>query len=162
MGEATGKAMTSPEGEPERLRVLRSFPALQRAGATALEEIAELAAALCGTPMAAVTLAACGTAGGSASSGGGPPPTPTTAVSVSPATASLFLGQTQQFSATVTGNSNTSVTWSVNGVGGGNSSAGTISEGGLYTAPSLLPSSASITIAATSQADTTASGSASV
>jgi hypothetical protein len=113
--------------------------------------------------LAALTLAGCGTAGGSPSSGGSPPPpTPTTTVSVSPATALLFLGQTQQFTATVTGNSNTNVTWSVNGVGGGNSTVGTITSGGLYTAPTLAPSSPSVTIAATSQADSSASGTATV
>jgi hypothetical protein len=113
--------------------------------------------------LAALTLSGCGTAGGSPSSGGSPPtPTPTTTVTVSPGTASIFLGQTQQFTATVSGSSNTNVTWSVNGVGGGNSSVGTITSGGLYTAPAVLPSSAAITIAATSQADASASGTASV
>ncbi|MDE3136444.1 MAG: hypothetical protein KGL59_07705 [Acidobacteriota bacterium] len=113
--------------------------------------------------LASLALAGCGTAGGSASSGGtSPPPAPTTTVSVSPGTASLFPGQSQQFTATVSGNSNTNVSWSVNGVGGGNSAVGTITAGGLYTAPAVLPSSASITIAATSQADSAASGTASV
>jgi hypothetical protein len=71
----------------------------------------------------------------------------------------LFLGQTQTFSATVTGTSNTSVTWSVNGIAGGNAAVGTISTTGQYAAPQILPSPASVTVRATSQADPLASGS---
>jgi hypothetical protein len=52
---------------------------------------------------------------------------PAIVVAVSPATASLAPGQTQQFTATVTGDSNTDVTWSASG--------GTITAAGLYTAP---------------------------
>ena len=65
--------------------------------------------------------------------------------------------------ATVSNTSNTSVTWAVNGTTGGSSTVGTISTSGLYTAPGLVPtSSASVTVTATSQADTTISGSATV
>ena len=56
-------------------------------------------------------------------------------LSVSPAGAALPPGATQQFTATVQGISNTGVTWSVDGVSGGNSSVGTINSSGLYTAP---------------------------
>jgi hypothetical protein len=42
---------------------------------------------------------------------------------------------TQQFTATVTGTGITTVTWSVDGIVGGNSTVGTISGAGLYTAP---------------------------
>jgi len=73
-----------------------------------------------------------------------------------------LLGNTQQFTATVTGSSNTAVSWSVNGVAGGNSKVGTISTAGLYTAPQDLPSPATVTVTATAQADTTRSASASV
>ncbi len=44
-----------------------------------------------------------------------------------------------QFTAEVIGIENQSVGWSVNGVGGGNASVGTISGSGLYTAPDLSP-----------------------
>jgi hypothetical protein len=91
-----------------------------------------------------------------------PSPSPAIAVSVSPANVSVALGATQQFVATVTNTANLSVTWNVNGMAGGNSTVGTVSPGGLYTAPQLLPQPASITVQATSQADTTASGSAAV
>ncbi len=72
---------------------------------------------------------------------------------------STRLSTTAQFSATVTNSTNQNVTWQVNGVTGGNSTTGTISAGGLYTAPSTLPSPTSETISATSQASPSASGS---
>ena len=73
------------------------------------------------------------------------------AVSLSPGSASLSTSATQQFTATVTGSSNTAVTWSATG--------GTISTGGLYTAPSTA---GTFTVKATSVADSTKSASASV
>ncbi len=83
-------------------------------------------------------------------------------VIVQPTSASVFLGQTQQFQASVAGSSSSAVTWEVNGVSGGSATSGTISTSGLYTAPSALPSSASVTVAAVSQADPQASASAAV
>lgn len=83
-------------------------------------------------------------------------------VTVQPDSASLFLGQTEPFQAIVSGTSNTSVTWNVNGVAGGNSTVGTISSGGVYTAPSILPANTTVTVTAVSVADAQASSSASV
>ncbi|HUZ46545.1 MAG TPA: putative Ig domain-containing protein [Terriglobia bacterium] len=80
-------------------------------------------------------------------------------VVVSPPSANLMVGQTQQFNATVTGSSNQNVTWAVDGVAGGNATVGTIQQGGLYTAPAV-PNT--VTVAATSVADTGGSGSAAV
>lgn len=57
-------------------------------------------------------------------------------VSISPSTSTIVTGATQQFQATVNGNNSSSITWAVDGVNGGNSSTGTISSAGLYTAPS--------------------------
>lgn len=95
--------------------------------------------------------------------GGAPPPFGTSVtVSVSPSTVSVPLGGTQQFTATVTGSANTGVTWSVGGVTGGNSTVGTISSAGLYTAPNTVPTSGSVTVTATSSADTSKSDSATV
>jgi len=94
------------------------------------------------------------------SSSSNPPPNVT--VTVQPATASVPLGQTQQFTARVTGASLNAVNWSVNGIAGGNSIAGTVSSSGLYTAPQSLPSPSSVTVTATSQTALSASGSASV
>ena len=98
-----------------------------------------------------------GCGGGNSSGGGGT----TITVSVSPATVNLALGAQSQFTAMVSGASNTAVTWQVNGVTGGSSTTGTISSTGDYTAPATLPSS-SVTVMAVSQADTTVSGSATV
>ena len=69
-------------------------------------------------------------------------------------------GTTVQFTATVSGTTNTAVTWQVNGVPGGNSTVGTISSDGLYTAPAVQPNPSTVTITAVSQADPTKSGSA--
>jgi YVTN family beta-propeller protein len=84
------------------------------------------------------------------------------AVTITPTTATVKLGQTEQFTDTVTGNSNTSVTWSVNNVTGGNSTVGTISTVGLYTAPINALNASSVTVTATSVADTAKSSSATV
>jgi len=51
------------------------------------------------------------------------------------------------------------VTWQVNGVTGGDSTHGTINASGLYTAPAAVPSPATVTVTAISQADNTKSGS---
>lgn len=83
-------------------------------------------------------------------------------VTVSPSDSSINTGAQQQFTATVTGSSNTSVTWSLSGVGCVGSVCGTISTSGLYTAPSQAPEPAFVTVTATSAADSTKSGSATV
>src|SRR6267378_2620018 len=77
------------------------------------------------------------------------------AVTLTPTTASLAIGATQQFTDTVTGSSNTGVTWSVNCLNGGNSTCGTISNSGLYRAPNTLSSPGPVTVTAISQADRT-------
>jgi Zn-dependent metalloprotease len=73
------------------------------------------------------------------------------AVSVTPTTATLATGATFQFTAAVTGSTNTAVTWTATG--------GTVTSGGLYTAPA---SAGTFTVKATSAADTTKSASATV
>jgi uncharacterized protein (DUF1800 family) len=83
-------------------------------------------------------------------------------VAVTPATGVLRAGAQEVFSATVTGTTNTAVTWSVNGVAGGNDTYGTIVGDGNYLAPTLLPKANTITVTATSVADTTASGNATI
>ena len=95
-----------------------------------------------------IALVGCGFAG----SPPGPPP-PNVTVTIQPTSASLFLGQTQAFQATVIGSTNTNVTWQVNGVAGGSTSTGTISSSGLFTAPAILPASANATVTAVSQAN---------
>ena len=82
--------------------------------------------------------------------------TSTVSVASSPQIAQLVVGSQQQFTSTVTGTQNTAVTWSVNGVVGGDSAVGTITPAGLYTAPAAVPSQSTITVTATSQAAPTA------
>jgi hypothetical protein len=84
-------------------------------------------------------------------------------VSVSPASANVRVNAQVRFTATVTGNSNPAVTWDVSGAIGGNSTVGFIdSISGLYTAPSVVPSPAMVSVHATSNAVHSAVGSASV
>ena len=85
---------------------------------------------------------------------------PGAAVTVSPTNASVPTGTTQQFKASVTGTSNTAVAWSVTGAGCSGAACGTINISGLYTAPAVAPSSATVTITATSVADPAKSGAA--
>ncbi|MGA7794373.1 MAG: DUF1800 family protein [Candidatus Acidiferrales bacterium] len=84
------------------------------------------------------------------------------AVMVAPATAMVRTGNQQVFTVMVTGALNTSVTWTVNGVAGGNSTTGTIAANGTYTAPLTLPAPNTVTVTATSVEDPTRSSSATV
>jgi len=59
-----------------------------------------------------------------------------TLVTISTPASSLARGSSQTFIAQVTGNSNTAVTWSVDGIAGGNSLVGTIDAQGNYVAGS--------------------------
>ena len=74
-----------------------------------------------------------------------------TTVVISGAPTTLNMGTSAQLTATVT-NGAPGVTWSVNGVAGGNGTVGTISTGGLYEAPAAVPAGGSVTIRATSTA----------
>lgn len=89
----------------------------------------------------------------------------TIGVAVSPSSVSVNIGgQQTPFNATVTGTSNTGVDWSVSGVPGGDAQVGTIvstgSNAALYTSPAAIPSTPTVTITATSQADPTDAGNA--
>lgn len=79
---------------------------------------------------------------------------------MSPSTADVQVGSTQQFTATVSNASNTAVKWWVNGIAGGNATLGTIANNGLYAAPAAVPNPATVTVTAVSQADSTKSGAA--
>ncbi len=78
----------------------------------------------------------------------------TVTISISPLNQTVRLDQTRQFAATVNV-ANKSVTWSVNGVNGGNTTTGTVSTSGLFTPPAVLPANPAVTIRATSVADPT-------
>jgi hypothetical protein len=92
-----------------------------------------------------------------------PPPAPASVqVTVSPNAANVRTGNTQQFTATVTGAANTSVAWSVNGVAGGSAATGTIGSSGKYTAPASVPNPNPVTVRATSAADASVSATSAV
>jgi hypothetical protein len=83
-------------------------------------------------------------------------------VSVAPASAIVTVGKTLQLSASVTGSSNTAVSWTVSGVQGGTINLGSVSNTGLYTAAISIPAVTRVTITAVSQADPTKSASSTV
>ena len=89
-------------------------------------------------------------------------PPPPVSIAISPLSATVRVGHTQRFTASVKNTTNTSVTWKVNSIAGGNSTVGTISATGLYTAPLAVPSPSNVTVTAVSVADSTKSVSATV
>jgi hypothetical protein len=74
-------------------------------------------------------------------------------IAISPTTVSMPAKWTQQFAATVSGSTNTGVTWAVT------QGSGTITQSGMYTAPSVTEMDI---VTVTTQADTTKSASASI
>ncbi|MGB8062784.1 MAG: hypothetical protein WCF26_12875 [Candidatus Sulfotelmatobacter sp.] len=81
-------------------------------------------------------------------------------ITVAPTPVTVVVNALQQFTASVTGTSNTNVNWLVNGVAGGNATVGSISSSGLFQAPANVPTPSTVTISAISQADSTSLGSA--
>ena len=86
----------------------------------------------------------------------------TVVVNVTPSSVGLVPGASQQFQAAVSGTPNTAVTWRVNGKTGGDSSLGTVTQTGLYTAPAAVPTVNVVTVSALSQADNITQGTATV
>ncbi len=100
--------------------------------------------------------------------GGGPQQV---SVTVTPATPTVNDFATQQFTAAVTGTTNTAVTWQVNTVAGGSQATGFISSSGLFVAPGAVPTKSdgsgnsvptTVKVTAVSQANVSASNSATV
>jgi hypothetical protein len=81
------------------------------------------------------------------------------AVTIQPGRVGLTISQPQSLVAAVTGTANTAVTWSVDGIQGGNGTVGTISAGGVYTPPGT---GGTHTVTATSVASPAQSASAGV
>ena len=121
---------------------------------------AVLASALVlGLAMASTSCGGGGNSGGGGGGGGGGG----VVVSVSPHSTSRFPTQQQQFTVSVSGASNTQVTWQVNGATGGSPSVGTVDNTGLYTAPAVVPTpNLPIMVSAISQADVMKSDTATV
>jgi hypothetical protein len=88
---------------------------------------------------------------------------PSVTTGITPATITVHLGTTQQFTPYAVGNANNAYTLQVGGVTGGSTSLGTISATGLYTAPATMPMTGStVTITVISQADPTKSATATI
>jgi hypothetical protein len=83
-------------------------------------------------------------------------------VTVAPSSATVNVNGTKQFSASVQNSSDQTVSWSVNGIPGGNGLTGTISASGFYSAPTTVPSPATVVIEAASNSTPSAFGTASV
>ncbi len=103
-----------------------------------------------------LTVAALALACGGGGGGNNPPIVPVS-VGISPSAPALGTDGTQTFTASVTGSTNTTVTWSIQEGAAG----GTISASGVYTAPAVVANGAgTFHIIATSQADPTKTASA--
>ena len=98
-------------------------------------------------------------------------------VNVAPPSATVATGQRASFGAIVTNTSDTSVTWSVNGIANGNVAVGQVCEAGTnpcvappgpasgaidYLAPAVVPSPNPVTLIATSHADPSRTGASSI
>jgi len=114
--------------------------------------------------LALILFAGCGggnsTSGGNNGGGGGGGVV--TAVAVSPSHAEVASsGALQQFTATVSGDLQNRVSWTVDGTAGGNAALGTIDASGLYT-PAATAGTHSITAASTVDSSITATATLSV
>jgi len=109
-------------------------------------------------------VAGCG--GSSTTSGGGG--SPPIGVTVTPVTATVVVGKTQMFTATVSNDSaNKGVTWALscataNGCGSVSATSSASGTAVTYAAPATTPNPATVTIAATSVSDGTKSASATI
>jgi len=83
-------------------------------------------------------------------------------ITVSPTSAAVHVGTFYQFAAKVTGVTPTTVGWTVALPDGATGSTGTISAGGRYTPPAVIPSSGAVIVTATATADPTLSASVTV
>ncbi len=115
-------------------------------------------------PATVLAVALLGGCGGGNSTSSDPAPIPVAvSVAVSPTTASVQVGLTQAFTATVANDgANKGVTWALSGAGCSGATCGTLSvrssASGVaitYTAPGSVPNPASITLTATSVTDGT-------
>jgi hypothetical protein len=86
---------------------------------------------------------------------------PVVEVAVCPLSSQVILGQsgTLSFSASTANTTDSVVSWQVNGIPGGNATVGTISSNGVFTAPAVMPATASETITAVADADSTVTAS---
>jgi uncharacterized protein (DUF1800 family) len=72
------------------------------------------------------------------------------AVKLQPTETSVRVNNTITITPTVTGSQDTALTWTVNGISGGNGTIGTINAMGVYTAPAVVPTPNLVVVQATS------------
>ena len=71
-------------------------------------------------------------------------------IKLQPTETSVRVNNTITITPTVTGSQDTALTWTVNGLAGGNAQIGTISAQGVYTAPAVVPNPNLVVVQATS------------
>ena len=71
-------------------------------------------------------------------------------IQLQPTETSVRVNNTITITPTVTGSQDTALTWTVNGIAGGNPTIGTISPQGVYTAPAVVPNPNLVVVQATS------------
>jgi uncharacterized protein (DUF1800 family) len=71
-------------------------------------------------------------------------------IKLQPSETSVRVNNTINITPTVTGSQDTALTWTVNGIAGGNAQIGTISPQGAYTAPAVVPNPNIVVVQATS------------
>lgn len=119
-----------------------------------MKKVSSILPLLCGVLFLSVT--DCGGGGGGSSKPNDVVPDYT--VTISPTSASVRAGETQQFTATVAAPTNSGVTWGLYGEGNcSGATCGTITSAGLYTAPAVVPNPATVHVTATSK-DSATSG----
>ena len=90
------------------------------------------------------------------------PPPPQLSITLSPTSANVRAGASQAFTAQLTNATNQNVTWTVNGISGGNTTIGTISATGAYVAPAMLPNPNTVSVGVTSIQNSSVSASSAV
>ncbi len=71
-------------------------------------------------------------------------------IQLQPSETSVRVNNTITINPTVTGSQDTALTWTVNGIAGGNAQVGTINAQGVYTAPAVVPNPNLVVVQATS------------
>lgn len=111
---------------------------------------------------AALATSACGGGSPNPTAGDPPPTTPNISVSITPTSATIGAGGTQQFTTTVTGSTNSSTTWSMTSTVPSGQNPGTVSATGVYTAPATVTGTFTVTVTAAAVADTSATATATI
>jgi hypothetical protein len=88
-----------------------------------------------------------------------PPPPAQVSITINPTSANVRAAASQTFTAQLSDATNQNVTWAVSGVAGGNSTTGTITSSGAFTAPAALPNPNTVTVTVTSVQNSSVSAS---